>query len=142
MTISFRLIDNFDRFPTGIGGDIVYNELIPWCEKQGVYLSQYGNHAGKDSMIKLPEYMKAKQTHTLFKIEHIQRAFSLIPQYLKRTSNPSENSLTLKREIEGRQKEPIFAGDFIAAMLMSGFSARLTHDGAPRINCWFNADVI
>lgn len=51
VTISFRQVPNFDQKTAQEADDILYNQLIPACEKKGVLLASFGNHASIGNLL-------------------------------------------------------------------------------------------
>jgi hypothetical protein len=142
MTVQFPGVVGFDKLSPQQAEDQIYNVLIPVCEKQEIYLSDYGNHNSPGSMRAIQKYQKLKADKTLFDIARIQRAFSKIDQFIEATKDYEISSYGFKHTVEKLQKEYITNGDLIVVMLMKGYSARFEDiDQLLDVNCEFTAKL-
>lgn len=114
---------------------ILYDHLIPTCEKQGIKLSFQGN-ISSESIHLVEIYEKNKSEENLFNVARIQRAFSCLAHITPRTYE-AVGSYVLKHIIESYQNEYITNGDCIAAMLLKGYVAHFGSE-SPKLNCRFS----
>lgn len=143
MTVSMNPVPNFNTLSVVDATDIIYTQLIPACEEIGIKLSQYGNHGGRGSLVKVDSYDAQKETRTLFDVPRIQRIFGQLEHLLAPTAGFETNSYGLKHSVERIQKEYATNGDLIVAMLMKGYEARFAEIGELLgVNCEFNARLI
>lgn len=139
MTISINTVLDFDVLPIEMASRILYDHLVPTCEKQGVKLSFDGNYAAPERKHLLEVYEKNKKKEKLFDIERIQRAYSCLGDISTRTYEAVE-SCVLKRIIETYQGEYISNGDCIAAMLLKGYIAHFETE-SPQLSCRFSTSL-
>jgi len=148
MTVSFYPIPNFDQYTKPEAQNVIYNQLIPACEKAGVYLSQAGNHNSHDPMHLLHwiphtnHYWKMKEQRSLLDVDRIQRCVASLDLYVKPTKS-FINSYALKHYVEELQKEYISDGDLTAAMLIKGyFAIYQPNQSGLQTHCFFRAEVV
>ena len=123
-TVSIEAVQGFDKLGLEEATNIIYQRVIPECERKRVMLSYYGNHNSRGSLLDVEEYNEMKDKKELFDAERIQRVFSFISQHCsKQSSYDEQNSYGLKHIVENRT-EYITNGEFIVAMLLHGYSAR------------------
>lgn len=143
VTLSFRQISHFDQLPLPEAREIIYHDLIPYCETKGVFLSEYGNHAGGGSYTDMTTYYTKKATQQLFDVKRIQKAFAQIPEMVKPITTYKFGSYGFKHIVERFQKEYITNGDLIVAMLFRGYIARFGKQTEYlTVNCEFKASLI
>lgn len=143
--VTFHVIDNFNQLPLDEATNIIYDQLIPACEAQGVMLSAYGNHRARGALCNVEDYNQKKDARTLFDIARIQRAFASIPIIVQNVSQFKTGSYGLKHRVEEHPSQKgngqigyIANGDTIVAMLLHGYEARFgkkTEEMA--VNCDF-----
>lgn len=136
MTISIGLIQNFDQFSLETATRIIYDEIIPKCEAEGIKLSYYGNNAAKGSLCSVEQYDKEKKEHRLFDIKRIQKAFKCLDEVIAKTTVESVRSYGFKHVVERHQGEYITNGDCIIAMLLKNYKADFGSP-SPQVNCEF-----
>lgn len=136
MSISINTVLDFDILPVEMASRILYDHLVPTCEKQGVKLSFHGNYASHEGIHLVEIYEKNKREEKLFNVERIQRAFSCLGHITTRTYE-AVGSYVLKHIIESYQNEYITNGDCIAAMLLKGYIAHFGSE-SPQLNCRFS----
>lgn len=144
VTVAINRVDNFHMFPPQQAYDIIYNYLVPACEKKGVMLSYYGNHQGKDSLMSVEIYTQKKENHELFDVKRIQRVFSILDLVITKMNTYRSGSYILKYQVEHLpgQIAGTLNGDFIAAMLLNGHPARFGEKNEEMtLNCEFKAIV-
>lgn len=112
--------------------------------QDGVFLSQYGNHAGQNSIQSMSDFFDKHQRGDLFDIEAIHRAMQEIPFIFQPASTWSgKNSYAFKHLVEHwRQKRNIANpyitnGDFVLAMVMCGYKPKFNG----MVNCVFKVAV-
>lgn len=136
MTVSIGLIQNFDQFSLETATRIVYDEIIPACERNGIKLSSYGNHASRETLSSVEIYDKEKKEHRLFDIARIQSAFRCLDEVISNATVQSVGSYGLKHVVERHQDKYITNGDCIVAMLVKGYKADFGST-LPHVNCQF-----
>lgn len=144
VTVTLNKVDNFHKFSPQQAFDVIYNYLVPACEKKGVMLSYYGNHKGKDSLMSVEIYNQGKDNHDLFNVKRIQRIFSILDLAITRMGTYTSGSYILKSRVEHLPGQVVgtLNGDFIAAMLLNGHPARFGRiDEEMTLNCEFKAIV-
>lgn len=119
MTVSIHTVLNLDLLSLEDASRILYEQLIPTCEANGIKLSSYGNHASLDTLYCMEIYNQKKQDRTLFNIERIQRSVACLRNISNETFEAIK-SCVLKLIIKSHQNEDITNGDCIAAMLLKG----------------------
>ena len=149
MTISFRPIANFDSLSYEKAQSIVYKDLLPTCEKIGVYLSQEGNlncpqisYTG-NFYSPVEEYTCKKTSQELLNVERIQMAFHVLDQCVQETGHfqPAARS-GIQRVWSKIQGSELSYGEFVAAMLIKGYQARFARRGDPlNRTCEFRAEA-
>jgi len=143
MSITFGAVENFHALPLAEATAIIYDQLIPICEKQKVKLSEYGNHNAWGSLVSVQKYEEKKAQKKLFDVPRIQSAFASIHEMIAVTSQYKTGSYGLKHVVERLQGEYITNGDLIVAMLMRGHTARFGKRGQGlNVNCEFKVKVI
>lgn len=85
MSISINTVLDFDVLPVEMASRILYDHLVPTCEKQGVKLSFDGNYASLERKHLIEVYEKNKKKEKPFDIERIQRAYSCLGDISTRT---------------------------------------------------------
>ena len=138
VTVSYPVVAGFDKLPTGEAEKILYNELVPACEKKGVKLSANGNNAAGTSICDVEKYTQEKAEHKLFNIERIQKAFASLDEIIQPASYYKAHSYSLKHTVERYQKEYLTNGDLIAAMLLKGHQARF----GKKLNEWISTAIL
>jgi hypothetical protein len=139
ITVSCKCAQDFDIFTIDRASEIVYEKVLKKCEEQGVYLSQYGNHAGLGSRCTIEDYYEKKGDHELFDIKKIQDIFDEIQPLMRRSRRLSDSwSLTCKIAKKCNERM-LWNGDFIVAMILSGYPAHFGTIIAPTINASFKA---
>src|SRR3990167_11217717 len=142
MTVTFREVSDFHLLPDDQAVKVLYDELIPACERKKVCLSQYGNHNTFGALLSIADYNKKKEDKKLFDLQRIKTAFQAIPEMLQPITTYKLGSYGLKHTVEKRQNEYLTNGDLIATMLMQGYKARFAKSGEPlNVNCEFKAKV-
>ena len=142
MSITFGPVADFHTLATGEATNIIYGQLIPICEKKGIMLSRYGNHAGDGSISGIDRYVEQKAQKKLFDVPRIQKAFASLSDMMVVVSQYKTGSYGLKHIVERYQKEYITNGDLIVAMLMKGHMARFGKRGESlNVNCEFKVKV-
>lgn len=136
MTVAIGLIQNFDKFSHQTATRIVYDEIIPICEKKGIKLSSYGNHASTETLSSVEVYDREKKGGRLFNIERIQKAFRCLDDVISTIAIQSVGSYHFKHVVERHQKEYITNGDCIIAMLVKGYPADFGSSSL-HVNCQF-----
>ena len=136
--ISLPLQDGFDQIVVQEAEEILYEVLIPQCEENGIMLSQYGNHAGKNSLKTIEEYNAEKEAHKLFNVETIQRIFTSLDSIVEE-DGAEIGSYALKHRVEEHPAygEHTWNGELIAAMILRGHTAAFEDS----VNCTFNVRV-
>jgi hypothetical protein len=142
MSITFGPVPNFASLPLDEASNILYNQLVPACEARNILLSQYGNHTGLGSLITPIEYTWRKVSRALFDVGRVQRAFAYVSIHFQPAGQYKLGSYGLKHAVEDAQGEYLTNGDLIAAMLVSGFTARFAVHGSPQVNLRFKARPI
>jgi len=127
-TVSIKAVHGFDKLGLEEATNIIYQIVIPECEKKRVMLSFYGNHNSKGGFWGVKKYNEMKDKKELFEaglIQRIQRVFSFISQHCRKQSsyNEQNTSYGLKHIVENHIGY-ITNGEFIVAMLLHGYSAR------------------
>lgn len=136
--VSFQAVENFDQMELDVAEGVLYNDLIPACEKKGVFLSSYGNHAGRGNLFNVEKYNQEKEEHKLFDVKRIQKAFTQMNEMAQPCSQYNTGSYGFKHSVERHQKSYIANGDLIAAMLLRGYSARFgKRNEDMEVNCEF-----
>lgn len=140
--VQMSAVPNFDVLPPNQAEQVLYEQLVPACEAQGIKLSGYGNHATQQSLSSVAEYNKEKAEHKLFNVARIQKAFSQVHHMVVDRSQYKTDSYGFKHVVEKSQGEYITNGDAIAAMLLHGYEARFGKRGQPvGVNCEFKVAV-
>ena len=142
--LEFPAVDKFDKLSYKSASTILYDSLVPFCEKKGVFLSTYGNHNAPRAMLTVKDYYKSRKRKQLFHVKDVQRAFHYVGKIFI-FSKHSHTSYTLKRYLEihptytkGEDKRYIRNGDIIAALLLKGLRAKYVCDGTRSVNLRFN----
>lgn len=145
MTITFSGYKRlFYAIPPDQAEDIVYNKLLPQCEAKGIYLSNYGNHAGTHSLFSIETYNQMKEQRQLFNIGKIQQIFEALPFIVQRSSRFNLKSYDLADRVTSilDQRMEVADGDLMIAMLAQGHTARFGKRNEPqRIYCEFQAGL-
>ena len=141
----FPAVYTFDKLSSKTASTILYDFLIPLCEKKGIYLSSYGNHNSPRSLLSVGKYHKSRDN--LFHTKNVQRIF----RYAEDVFIPSthyHNSYKLKRGLEvhpvytkGKNKRYVTNGDTIAALLLKGFRAQYVYNSIRRVNLSFKVKI-
>ncbi len=139
MVVKIGQVPNFDQLTEIQARDVLYDIVIPACERKGVMLSEYGNHSGEGSLVKVEKYTQDKAAYTLFNVSRVQRAFTELNAIIVNTSKYTANSYGLKHKVEASgRKEYLTNGDLIAAMLVKGYQARFgKRNEGLGVNCEF-----
>lgn len=117
MTISFNKVLNFQNLSNKEAEKILYEELLPECEKKGVYLMPEGNRPDRKE-----EYEKLKNKREIFHIDGIQHGLNAV-DFLYRPS--SENNHVDKIAFEDHPKGGYLSGgELMAAMMLRGYPAK------------------
>ena len=144
MTVSFKYQHLFYAMPPHQADSIIYNEMVPRCEENGIYISQYGNHSGENSLLSVEDYYKMKSEHKLFNITKIQKIFEELPYTVKMGSQFRITSYDLSQHLTSKLQSSteIADGDLIAAMLLQGYTARFGKKGQENtVYCEFKATL-
>ena len=110
----------------------------------GIHLSPYGNDTGGGSLITEIEYNMEKRT-AAFDLQRITEAITEIPQYFKPQRVYSKaSSYALKHHLEEKTGRYITNGDFIMAMVLSGYRYKFLQYNRyiKGVNCVFNCRTI
>ena len=110
---------------------------------EDVILSPYGNELGQGSISKISKdlYHDVDKIADLFDLERITKAVNQISYLFKPARTYSKwTSYGAKQKLEGDEKcaEYITNGDFIIAMILSGYVYKFSK----RVNCTFKAKEI
>ena len=136
-TVNFLRCDNFDTLSVAEATSLLYDELIPVCEAEGVFLSSEGNHAG--NLRPMEAYEDEKERRELFDVAKVQAVFSWA-QTLHQHTTYKRSSYSLKHSAE-RVVGYTANGELIAALLLCGHSARFGQASEDmRVNCEFKVD--
>jgi len=145
--LKFPAVDKFDRLSSKKAASVLYDSLVPFCEKKGVYLSTYGNHNAPRSLFTVKEYFTRKSRNNLFNIKDVQRAF----HYIGDIFTPSQHhhtSYNLKHQLEvhstytkGKDIRYITNGDTTAAFLLKGLQAQYVCQGIRSVNLRFKVKI-
>lgn len=120
MTIQFRPIPNFHQLPSEEASRILYQELLPACEAEGVKLAPEG-HVPDGS-----RYEQTKKTQTTFDIACVQRAFSAADFiYQPAKKYRSIHKILFEMHPQGGY---VSGGEMIAAMILKGYTAKFDDD--------------
>jgi hypothetical protein len=137
MTVTIDSIPNFAALSVDQAEEVLYTNVIPACEKEGVYFWE-GNICTHLSMEQCKQYLKARPAHKLFDINLLKKVFECIPNFVKKDPSHGLRSFDLIREIN--QSEAYKPGDIITAMLLHGFSVTFKKGNLlPEINCLVRA---
>ncbi len=120
MAVQFRQVVGFAQMDRYQAEHIIYGELLPACEKQGIVLSRYGNLAYTGAPALDPKYYQIKEKKELFNIERIQKACRDIDFVAQNDPLLGYHSLKTKVESQG---EDITTGDLVVALLVRGHLA-------------------
>lgn len=118
MAVKFRTIDGFNLLPTQQAMDIVYGQLLPACQSQGV---QTLNHR--------------------FSIRRIQKAYACLDRLVRPCDQYKLHSSHLRDRCEYQTRVPPFEvthSELIVAMLLKGYEASFCNEGKSYY-CLFNA---
>ena len=94
---------------------------------QDVVLTSYGNEKGRGSLMETPTVNKADVDKNVkcFNIDKVKKAVLEIPEVFQRQRSLSKSSsYALKHVLEDETGLYLSNGDFILAMLLSGFDCR------------------
>ena len=137
--LKFPAVDKFDGLSSKKAAAVLYDSLIPFCEKKGVYLSSYGNHNAPRSLFTVKEYLNRKSRNNLFNIKGVQCAFHFIGTLFQPSSH-YHTSYKLKGRLEvhptytkDRDSRYITNGDVTAALLLKGLRAQYVCQAGIRI---------
>jgi len=137
--LKFPAVDKFDGLSSKNAASVLYDSLIPFCEKKGVYLSSYGNHNAPRSLFTVKEYLNRKSRNNLFNIKGVQCAFHFIGTLFQPSSH-YHTSYKLKGRLEvhptytkDRDSRYITNGDVTAALLLKGLRAQYVCQAGIRI---------
>jgi len=144
MSITLAACPGFHELSESNATRYLYDQVVPQLAKRKIYLSKYGNHNSFGTLSFVVNYAQLKETEQLFDIERIQKAFSIIDQFIVTKKRYERNSYGLKHQIEkdlpGDIKY-ITNGDFIVAMLLKGYKARFGKSKKSlNVNCEFKAN--
>jgi hypothetical protein len=140
VTVSFPSVLDFDQLSLDDATRVVYDQVIPACEAQGIKLSKYGNHAAPSSSVPIAEYDQQKAARQLFDVARIQRVFAQLDGIVQEASKYKIGSYTLKHRVEKYQHNKVTNGDTIVAMLVKGYAARFGKKNVGMtVNCVFKA---
>lgn len=121
MTVIFRAVSNFDQIPESLASKILYQELLPVCEREGVYLAPEGHVADGH------RYEEAKRNQQTFDVSRVQRAFAVVDQIYQPASQYRDVS---KRLFEIHPSGGYLSGaELMAAMMLKGYPARFAKAG-------------
>lgn len=105
-----------------------------------VLLTQYGNELGNGSLIRKTNVDKAdiEANAQLFDLKRIQKSVLEIPNIFSRSRTRHKfSSYALKHVLEEQTGEYITNGDFIVAMILSGFAFKFGNSVNPVFNVKF-----
>lgn len=144
MSITIENHPGFDKLSQTNANRYLYDEVVPQLEKAKIHLSQYGNHIPTNTLLDNDNYTQLKEKEQLFDIEKIQKAFSIIDQFILTKKRYERSSYGMKHQIEkvlpGDIKY-ITNGDFIVAMLLKGYKAWFgKNKKSMGVNCQFKAN--
>lgn len=119
--------------------------IVVNLERQNIYLSEYGNHAGRGAILKRDIYEKSKNNNTLFaSLEVIDRIRKNIRHAFTMHSKWAvESSYGLKHYLEEWRKENnhdtadgdyLTNGDFILAMILEGYEYKFRDRANAKLN--------
>ena len=145
--LKFPAVDKFDGLSSKNAASVLYDSLIPFCEKKGVYLSSYGNHNAPRSLFTVKEYLNRKSRNNLFNIKGVQCAFHFIGTLFQPSSH-YHTSYKLKGRLEvhptytkDRDSRYITNGDVTAALLLKGLRAQYVCQGIRSVNLRFKVKI-
>ncbi len=133
----------FDKYSQREVEIAVYGLLIPRCEENKVSLSNYGNHAGVNSVYSIEDYQKRKKDKTLFDLRKIQQVFSILKPRLQKSDVYEVKCEKLRKEIRELSNEGDFLdGYLIAAALFNGHRVRFKKKYEPmQVTCEFRVTI-
>jgi len=143
-TVRFDKIDGFDEMDREEAEGVIYDILLPVCEKKGVVLTRNGNagHAESSKSDALQAqfegfrsttyrtYTQLKEDRDIFDLERIQSAYTRISRDFEKKSKYCWGSYGLKHRVERLQDQYLSNGDLIVAMLLCGHKARFGKRGS------------
>ena len=158
VTVAFREVAKFDQLTDDEAKHLIYDELIPVCERAGVKLSDYGNHLGIESLLSVEDYEVRKGEQQLFNVKRIKKAFQDLIVLLEDQTEPKDLSFSavviektdyfetssqkLKTTLVSYFNPEIKKGDLVVAMLLKGFRAQFGSRGESlQIDCDFNCRI-
>jgi hypothetical protein len=111
---------------------------------QNIHLSPYGNDTGGGTLVKEIECDMEKRA-AAFDLQRITDAIHEIPQHFKPQRQYSKSSsYALKHHLEEKTCNYITNGDFIMAMVLSGYRYKFQKysRNRPGVNCVFNCRTV
>jgi len=143
-TVTCEAVHDFDNLKLEEATKIIYERVVPECERKKVMLSYFGNH-NAGGLMGVKEYDELKDNENLFQgeIQRIQKIFTFLSQHChgKSLYNKDIDSYGLKGIVE-RRTEYITNGEFIVAMLLHGYSARFgMRSDKMCVNAHFKAEI-
>ena len=138
-TITLTSYIGFDKLSLEQATDVLYNKLIPQCEKKRVYLAQFGGCGG--GIVSRERYEEYKARKECFDVKRVQEVFAWAQTApLRIYSTYKRGSYGLKHEVEDLPGQRYTSnGDLIAAFLLCGHTARFPKGGKP--NCDFKVAI-
>lgn len=120
MTVQFRTVPNFHQLPVEQAHRILYEELLPACEEQGIKLAPEGHVPGGN------RYEETKNTQTTFDIARVQRAFTAVDFIYQ----PAEEYSHICKPLFERHPQGgyVGGGEMIAAMILKGYTAKFVDE--------------
>ena len=140
MSVKINAIQGFDQLPINDATALIYDQLLPFCEKEKICLSEYGN----DSVNKnrsVEHYEVERKEHTLFNVEKIQKVYAVLPELVQANAKSSLRTADLAEKVEEKCGEKVSNGTVVAAMLLQGFTARFGTKHQIKIVPEFNASL-
>jgi hypothetical protein len=132
-TLKFTPYIDFDELSVEEATKVLYDVLLPQCEKKKIYLSQYGNIG---LCVDKERYEEKKAEKTCFDVKRVQEVFAWAQTGLQPRSTYKSGSYGLKHLVEELPGHRYTTnGDLIAALLLLGHSARFGRIDGP--NCQF-----
>ena len=123
MTVHFRTVPDFAQLSYAAAETILYDELLPACEKEGVYLAPEGNAGFSEQMAR---YQECKEKKTTFCIPGLQQAFA---EFNRIYCAATQYRPVAKQPFEDKGCY-ISGGELMAVMMLQGFAARFQKRGA------------
>lgn len=134
--MNFPRYNNFDKLSVEDATTVLYDQLVPACEANGIFLSSYGNNFGQGPV---SVYNTEKAQHGLFNVKQVQKVFTWA-QNLQVRASYRRGSYDLKHSAE-KAEGYTANGELIAALILCGHCARFRKKGKPMdVNREFKID--